>query len=121
MAATFPFALVTFAGSDLPSRPTSPPPPPPPPFRCPGCSHEAGNREAARPDGTFDCQGCGGLITYRDIYLGDSYLHVLPYFVEVEPPAGETRYFDLMCVGSAGRQRRHGWFDPATRRIVQVG
>ena len=33
----------------------------------------------------------------------------------------EQRYFDIETVGSAGLGRRHGWFNPTTQTITQVG
>jgi hypothetical protein len=83
---------------------------------CPACSHQTAYRVGLQ---VFRCAQCEAL--YGQCYLGESYHYVLPYFVETEPPAETTRYFDLTCLGSGGICRRHGWYGPATRRIVQVG
>lgn len=69
--------------------------------------------------GTYECKKCGAV--QGDCYKGDSYKIVLPFFVSQDIPMEKTRYFDLMVVGSNGLERRHGWFDPETRKIVQVG
>ena len=87
------------------------------PISCPGCS---GKR--FQPEGkVWICAECGGYIG-EHMYRGDSYSVVLP---ELHPdphfPMSEARYFDLSGVGSDGPYRRHGWFDPSTRQIVQVG
>lgn len=65
------------------------------------------------------CQKCGGL--FGECTLGESYGFVKPYMTEMPVPPEETRYYDLMCYGSQGLQRRHGWFEKATGLIVQVG
>lgn len=69
------------------------------------------------------CSKCSAIFTLGDnaIYLGDSYAIVSPHFTN--DPTADTRsvYFDLMVLGSKGAQRRHGWFDPTTKLITQVG
>jgi hypothetical protein len=67
----------------------------------------------------YRCNSCGSL--FGQCYLGDSYSLVKPFFVKEEPAAEAIRYFDLECVGSKGIERRHGWYDPASKLIVQVG
>ena len=86
---------------------------------CPACSHKL----AYPVPGTtqlYRCAACDGI--YGSCYLGDSYTHVLPYMTE-EPnvPQERMRYYDFTCVGSKGITRRHGWYDTATKLIVQVG
>lgn len=34
---------------------------------------------------------------------------------------GAVRYFDLMVSGPGGWRRVHGWYEPTTRRLVQLG
>jgi hypothetical protein len=63
--------------------------------------------------------GCGGIYTIHRIYLGDSYAIVLPDWHT--GPETTPVYYDLDVLGSAGPERRHGWFEPTTRRIVQTG
>lgn len=84
---------------------------------CPACSCK--KSKATKHHGVVECAKCGAV--YGECYLGESYEFVLPFWVEAEPPAERTRYFDLTTLGSKGIERRHGWFDLATKRIVQVG
>lgn len=83
---------------------------------CPLCNKGA---TKDRGHGVFECLNCGTIC--GQCYLGDSYGHVLPYMAADEPPADQLRYFDLTCLGSEGVTRRHGWYDPATRLVVQAG
>jgi hypothetical protein len=83
---------------------------------CPACSHTRGYQVSGQ---IYRCGKCDAI--HGTCYLGESYTHVLPYWVTSEPPAEQTRYFDFTCLGSAGITRRHGWYDTATKRIVQVG
>ncbi len=86
--------------------------------KCPACSSE--KRKATKVIGIWECQNCGAI--FGTCYLGQSYEFVLPFFVKEEPPAEETRYYDLTCLASGNKiQRRHGWYHPATKGIVQVG
>ncbi|MCP4599243.1 MAG: hypothetical protein GY847_01680 [Proteobacteria bacterium] len=84
---------------------------------CPACSSV--NIEEAHP--VSSCQSCGAIFS-DSIYLGDSYLYVLPIW---DAPGacqeGDERYFDFTTIGSAGRERRHGWFNPTTKKITQTG
>lgn len=96
---------------------------------CPACN--ASRRYSKAPDVSLvpgrlhdairECRKCSGLYTTRAIYLGDSYLVVQP-FMTSDPTADERqRYFDFETLGSEGLGRRHGWFDPLTKAITQVG
>lgn len=93
------------------------------PFACPACSHVEGNEESVDSMGVATCQGCSGIFTTRPIYAGDSFRYVLPHFIDPasEPAPEAWRYFDLDVLGSRGPERRHGFYDPATRLVVQVG
>lgn len=85
---------------------------------CPGCNGEIAYSGSAT---TGTCKGCGGLIS-TGIYLGDSFTLVKSqYHPDANFPMDKARYFDLTCVGSAGVVRRHGWYDPKTRQVVQEG
>lgn len=87
---------------------------------CPACSHKL-VRATSRPQ-IYTCAKCDAL--FGDCYLGDSYTLVLPFMIpdSMEPfPPDAMRYYDFTCLGSKGVTRRHGWYDPATRLIVQVG
>lgn len=83
--------------------------------QCPACGRKRGVREI--DTSIYECPKCHAI--FGKCYLGESYKYVLPYFTKEEPK--ETRYFDFLCLSSKGIIRRHGWFDVATRRIVQVG
>lgn len=88
---------------------------------CTCCNNKRGNkRYDENKIGLYDvyrCAKCGAV--FGSCYLGDSYTVVLPQWHQGDD--GETFYFDLECLGSAGLQRRHGWANKATRKIVQVG
>ena len=84
---------------------------------CPACSHK--RAAFTKVIGVYECKKCGAI--YGECYLGESYELVLPYWVTDEVPAGNLRYYDLMTLGPGCPQRRHGRFDPASKRIAQVG
>lgn len=86
---------------------------------CPGCDGRL-KPEPSLPGSTYTCRRCSGLVS-TSIYLGDSYTLVLPHWAPPDVPPERTRYFDLTCLGSKGITRRHGWYDPTTRLITQVG
>ena len=64
------------------------------------------------------CRKCGAV--YGTCYKGESYEIVLPYW-DVEQSNVEQRYFDLVLLGSEGKERTHGWYNPKTKKITQVG
>lgn len=64
------------------------------------------------------CEAVYGVATS----FAESHQFVLPQFASGEVPHEQTRYYDMMILLPNGQcERRHGWFDPATRRITQVG
>lgn len=69
--------------------------------------------------GTHICQNCGAI--GGTVYLGESYNIVKPFMTSEDVPMDETIYFDFQTLGSEGIGRRHGWFDPKTRLVVQAG
>lgn len=86
-------------------------------MECPACS---GKRHASHQvPGVYVCKRCGAI--HGQTYLGQSYSIVLPYWDDADPQTRKTVYFDLTCLGSKGVERRHGWFNPDTRKIIQVG
>jgi hypothetical protein len=95
---------------------------------CPACSSKAINRNfeilglSGRGYRVSACTACRAIFS-KTLYLGDSYDIVAPYFIsaELDTRELETRYFDFLTLGSKGMTRRHGWFDPITRLITQVG
>lgn len=95
------------------------------PTRCGCCDSLIGTREPGAPGLVYRCDGCGGLV--GACRVEESYGLVRPQFAgldrEREMTRNEeaTRYFDLLVSGNGVTTRRHGWFDPATRTIVQVG
>lgn len=84
---------------------------------CPACG--AFRRKPTKVYGVYECAKCGAI--YGECYLGESYEFVLPYFDETTPDPKDVRYYDFVCLGSDGITRRHGWYNPQTKRIVQVG
>lgn len=95
---------------------------------CPACGDKRSPRKSAvvpeaLADQVRECRRCEAIFTIESatIYLGDSYGIVLPYLTGDPEAQGRQRYYDLMTLGSAGLKRRHGWFDPETRQITQVG
>jgi hypothetical protein len=84
---------------------------------CPSCSTKRGIRKI---DGrASECPRCGCI--FGEMYLGDSYNYVLPYWETQAIPAEKTRPYDFTCLGSQGITRRRGWFNPETKRITQTG
>lgn len=83
---------------------------------CPACSHKLAHEVKGR---IYRCAKCDAI--YGDCYLGESYEHVLPFMASEPVDAEALRYFDFSYLGSKGPGRRHGWYDPATKLIHQVG
>lgn len=89
--------------------------------RCPACN---GRRIKTIPRAGVvpehrTCRRCNAI--FGQMYLGDSFTLVLPFFTKRTVPDSEARYFDFVTVGSEGVSRRHGWYDPETRGVVQIG
>ena len=95
--------------NDLNERPTN---------QC-RCCDNFESKENEISTGIYKCSICGAI--YGMCYLGQSYEFVLPYMTEDDVPPEETSYYDFTCIGSKGVTRRHGWYQPSTRLIVQVG
>lgn len=88
------------------------------PRQCRACNNIRGNKPVG-VGSVYQCAKCQAL--FGTCYKGESYLLVKPFFVQNEPDPETTRYFDFTTLGSEGLGRRHGWFDPATKLITQVG
>ena len=89
--------------------------------KCPACDSTSSKAHPVA-DGVVTCAKCGALYTTRAIYKGVSTSLVLPIWAATGACApGDERYFDLMSLGSDGLARRHGWYNPATKRITQTG
>lgn len=89
------------------------------PRQCRACDNIKGNNELPGMVTVYQCAKCSAI--FGSLYLGESYSLVLPRMAAKEVPVSEWRYFDFTTVGSAGLGRRHGWFDPASKLITQVG
>ena len=87
-------------------------------MQCPSCDRKRGQVKT-EIFGVYRCSKCEAI--YGTCYLGDSYRFVLPYMTQEQVPDERLRYFDFRCLGSKGIGRRHGWYDPKTKLIVQVG
>jgi len=92
--------------------------------KCPACGAQESNaREVEGYRGSVvKCNDCGGIYTREgsSIYKGDSYNLVKPWMSD-RPDMEDACYFDLTVLGSDGVTRRHGWYDPQTKMILQVG
>jgi hypothetical protein len=84
---------------------------------CPLCNRTKGLKKLGTS--VYQCPRCKAV--FGSCYLGDSYQYVKPYFAPLQVPTKRLAYFDLECLGSEGVTRRHGWFDPETRLVHQVG
>jgi len=83
---------------------------------CPACN---GSDDEEAETGVYRCRACGCL--HGTVYLGESYKYVLPHMTD-DPEADKRAIpYDFECLGSEGITRRHGWYDPQTRLITQVG
>lgn len=84
---------------------------------CPACSSSRGHLVAGFVT-VYTCAACGAL--HGTCYLGESYGLVSPTWETEAYTEAEPRYFDFTTLGSEVG-RRHGWYVPRTRRIVQTG
>jgi hypothetical protein len=86
---------------------------------CPGCSAPRAKQKPHKVvAGVFECTRCKAV--HGRCYLGDSYGIVRPWFSS-RTDLKDAVYFDFETVGSEGLDRRHGWYDPATRLVLQIG
>ena len=84
---------------------------------CPACNGKRSRETAVF--GVSQCKRCEAI--YGQCYRGDSYTLVSPYMAS-EPVATERlRFYDLTILGSDGVRRSHGWYDPSTKLVHQVG
>ena len=83
-------------------------------MECPACRSR---RCKAIKGRIYQCNRCQAI--FGTTFLGDSYEFVRPQWQTKEVKV--ERYFDFTCVGSKGVSRRHGWYDPETKLITQVG
>lgn len=86
---------------------------------CPACNSLKNKTRDDLGVQIYECKECGAI--HGTCYLGESYGIVKPYMTADKNADERARYFDFITLGSAGVGRRHGWFDPQTRLITQVG
>ncbi len=82
---------------------------------CPCCCAEL----PQSPSRFYDCPDCGARLSD-----GCTPRQGLAEVSGAWDPSGSfegARYFDFIVEGREGRYRRHGWYNPETRGIVQVG
>lgn len=84
---------------------------------CPACSGKRAMETTTV--GVKRCLKCGAL--FGQCYKGESYGVVKPFWSELPENKNALRYFDFVTLGSAGIERRHGWFDIRNNKLVQVG
>ena len=85
--------------------------------KCPCCSEQKFDRVDL---GIRTCLGCNAI--FGTPSLESSYKHVLPE-MDNDPAAPNARYFDFTCSGGTTgvTRRRHGWYNPETKLITQIG
>jgi hypothetical protein len=89
-------------------------------MKCPACNNQRRNKEVKPGSWVYRCSLCEAIFG-EHLYLGESYEFVLPYFAKDDVPSERLRYYEFTCLSSAGIMRRHGWYDPETKLIHQVG
>ena len=85
---------------------------------CPSCGASRDSRQVVGHVTVYVCGRCGSL--HGSTYLGESYGLVLPYLTASVEGVAEFP-FDFTTLGSTGVGRRHGFYQPSTRLVTQVG
>lgn len=85
---------------------------------CPLCNANYKAQEEIG-SGMYRCSGCGTI--HGSCYAGDRSKYVKPFFAKENVSPEKWRYYDFEILGSNGVSRVHGWFDPETQLITQVG
>lgn len=85
---------------------------------CRGCGRKTTQAET-KVARVYECGHCGAI--WGECYIGESYEMVRPYMTTINFDPADTRYYDMTTIGSEGLRRRHGWFEPTSRLITQVG
>lgn len=84
-------------------------------IQCPACG---GSRSKVEGISTRRCSRCQ--CVFGQVYKGESYGIVKPGWCQCGNVEDDVPY-DLTVLGSAGIERRHGFYHPACRGITQVG
>jgi len=84
---------------------------------CPACGNTR-KKEVSIEDIVYECTRCGCI--YGKLTLGQSYKYVSG-LAKGKINKANIKPFDLICLSSKGIIRRHGWYDPNTKKVVQVG
>lgn len=93
-------------------------------MKCKGCGSEfSANKNTVKlvgrkVNGLYRCPECGAL--QGECYLGDFRMFVKSEWETEEAPEWAWTYYDVVTIGSKV-ERRHGWYDSRTCRILQVG
>jgi hypothetical protein len=85
---------------------------------CPGCAQDVEGIQT-KVAGVVFCPICEAV--FGTCYRGESYLFVLPYMDNADASMDNARYYDFTTIGSEGLERRHGWYNPANRLVLQFG
>jgi hypothetical protein len=80
---------------------------------CPACG-EIEKKIISIQDHIYICRACECL--YGTPILEASFLYVQPNFT---PVWKEKKPFDLRCLGEKSVVRRHGWYDPYSKKIIE--
>lgn len=84
-------------------------------MRCEACNGKC-DLALVRGVAVFRCRDCAGL-NHDSMSEEESYRVVLPYMADDPVPPEQWVYYDFSGPG----YRRHGWYDPNTGLIQQVG
>lgn len=87
---------------------------------CPACSSKQKKQYDEKHHYTYQCLKCHCVYS-ESIYLGETYEIVSPFMDSSDPKMEKSIPFDFNYLGSKGIGRRHGWFNPETKRVTQVG
>lgn len=90
-------------------------------MQCPACNGKRARQASPDVFGVYRCSRKGCQAVFGQCYKGDSYQFVLPYMATETVPHERLRFYDLTLLGSDGVHRSHGWYDPETRLVHQVG
>ncbi len=89
---------------------------------CPGCNHQGVVVSGSSYYVVFRCEGCGGLFS-DNLPMTEMKKYVLvDQWVDSKAAFERSTYFDFSFRGADDeRHRIHGWFDPKTKKLTQLG